>query len=399
MLHVEMGGENIMTSRFAVVVGMGLICVSINPANAADLGGGCCADLEERVAELEATTARKGNRVVSLQVYGQVNKGLLIWDDGVDSDTYVVNNSVENTNIGFTGTAKIAPGLTAGYTMEFDIENAQSDAVTQSDDDAGSDGLVLSKNHFFIESETLGKLTVGEGDPAADGATEVVVAESLRHSDPNFGAGLELRYAAVPLGTHGTTLGDVAGNLGPDGGDYLRYDSPSILGFVLSASWGENDYADAALNFEKEFETVKIAAAVAYIWNNDAGSDTYEQVGGSISLMHIPTGLYAAFQAGSRDHEAAGMADPSFWYVQAGIEKKWLPYGVTTLYGEYGDYDDFAVQGAETTRWGFGLNQKIDSAAMDVYAHATFWSFDGLEENNVAPEDITTVLIGSRIQF
>ena len=33
-------------------------------ANAADLGGNCCADLEERVAELEATTARKGNRKV-----------------------------------------------------------------------------------------------------------------------------------------------------------------------------------------------------------------------------------------------------------------------------------------------------------------------------------------------
>ena len=33
-------------------------------ASAADLGGNCCADLEERIAELEATTARKGNRKV-----------------------------------------------------------------------------------------------------------------------------------------------------------------------------------------------------------------------------------------------------------------------------------------------------------------------------------------------
>jgi hypothetical protein len=31
------------------------------PIQAADLGGDCCADLEERVAELEATTASKGN--------------------------------------------------------------------------------------------------------------------------------------------------------------------------------------------------------------------------------------------------------------------------------------------------------------------------------------------------
>ena len=44
------------------------------PARAADLGGNCCADLEERIAELEATTARKGNRKVSLEVSGFVNE-------------------------------------------------------------------------------------------------------------------------------------------------------------------------------------------------------------------------------------------------------------------------------------------------------------------------------------
>ena len=79
------GGSMKMTSRFALVAAAGLLLgatVSAKAVKAADLGGGCCADLEERVAELEATTARKGNRVVSLQIYGQVNKGLLIWDDG-----------------------------------------------------------------------------------------------------------------------------------------------------------------------------------------------------------------------------------------------------------------------------------------------------------------------------
>jgi hypothetical protein len=43
-------------------------------AKAADLGGNCCADLEERVAELEATTARKGNRKVSLTLSGYVSQ-------------------------------------------------------------------------------------------------------------------------------------------------------------------------------------------------------------------------------------------------------------------------------------------------------------------------------------
>ena len=46
--------------------------LSVSSASAADLGGNCCADLEERIAELEATTARKGNRKVSLTISGWV---------------------------------------------------------------------------------------------------------------------------------------------------------------------------------------------------------------------------------------------------------------------------------------------------------------------------------------
>ena len=44
------------------------------PVEAADLGGDCCADLEERVAELEATTVRKGNKKVKVELYGRMNR-------------------------------------------------------------------------------------------------------------------------------------------------------------------------------------------------------------------------------------------------------------------------------------------------------------------------------------
>jgi hypothetical protein len=49
------------------------------------------ADLEDRVAELEATTVRKGNKTVSVTLYGQVNKAVLFWDDGFEKSTYVVD--------------------------------------------------------------------------------------------------------------------------------------------------------------------------------------------------------------------------------------------------------------------------------------------------------------------
>jgi hypothetical protein len=75
-------------------------------AQAADLGGDCCADLEERVAELEATTARKGNRRVSLTISGQVQTSIMAWDaggrfGGIDGKAAVPNGTADVvTNVG-----------------------------------------------------------------------------------------------------------------------------------------------------------------------------------------------------------------------------------------------------------------------------------------------------------
>ena len=51
------------------------------------LAATCCADLEERVAELEATTVRKDNRQVSVQLYGKINRMVESWDGGGEKNT------------------------------------------------------------------------------------------------------------------------------------------------------------------------------------------------------------------------------------------------------------------------------------------------------------------------
>ena len=91
------------------------------PAAAADLGGDCCADLEERIAELEATTARKGNRKVSLTVSGWVNEAVFFWDDGTERNVYVGTSPVEQSRSGFLGEAKIDADWSAGYIIEIGV--------------------------------------------------------------------------------------------------------------------------------------------------------------------------------------------------------------------------------------------------------------------------------------
>src|SRR5689334_5107509 len=76
-------------------------------AHAADLGGTCCSDLEERVAELEATTAKKGNRKVSLTISGQVDAGLSWVSVGSFDKTQVMQSGNDRSFVAMTGDARI----------------------------------------------------------------------------------------------------------------------------------------------------------------------------------------------------------------------------------------------------------------------------------------------------
>ena len=101
-----------------VAAGLLMGGLGASSASAADLGGNCCADLEERIAELEATTARKGNRKVSLTISGWVGEQVLWWDDGAARGTYVGGlGTTLASHVSFTGQATIMPGWYAGYVL------------------------------------------------------------------------------------------------------------------------------------------------------------------------------------------------------------------------------------------------------------------------------------------
>ncbi len=393
-------GESGLINRFGAIAFASALLGSaaIIPAQAADLGGGCCGDLEERIAELEATTARKGNRVVSLQIYGEITQGLLFWDNGDDSDVFVTDNDALGSVLGFKGEAQIKPGLKAGYKLEMAVQSASSSAVNEDNyGDDPSDNFSIRHNHFYIDSERWGRITLGQASTAADGAAQVGIANTLAVASPDQGTAFSPGGITGP----GLTLGEYASDFDGGRNDIIRYDTPTIYGFTVSASWGDDDYWDIALRFAKEFNSVKVAAAIAYSDDQtfeavrDFGSE-FTQVIGSVAVMHVPTGLFANFAAGERDYDDKDVTG-SFWFVQAGLERKWLPYGTTTLYGEYGNYEDIVREGTSADMWGLGVVQHFDSAAVDLYAQARFYDID----DELAPDadEMSTIMVGSRIQF
>ena len=160
MLDGELRRRTVWT--VSLLVGGFILAGSIT-AEAADFGGNCCADLEERIAELEATTARKGNRKVSLTIYGKVNQAAMYWDDGQEQNTYLVTNDSSRTRFGFKGKAKISSDWSAYYKIEIGIRSANSKRNNQFDMHSGVDqsGLDLRHSEWGLTSKTWGKFGVG----------------------------------------------------------------------------------------------------------------------------------------------------------------------------------------------------------------------------------------------
>ncbi len=237
----------------------------------------------------------------------------------------------------------------------------------------------------------------------------------------------------------------------------VRYDSPTWGGFRFETSYGtntltpvgatqDNHFWDIAGFYTADWNSIKLSLAAAYTATESsayADNDELFQVGGSILHKTSGLGIYAlgqwehpdgsgaagigpggfsfdnpcTFPVGSCFHllgggdpvESFGAPDTNVWYVKPFWRKTWGSMngvglgalGATTLYGEYGQYNDqfvagrnlcgdgfgsgtnvgtfcngffpgvgegVFVTGSEVQRWGLGVVQEIDSAAMHVFA-------------------------------
>src|SRR5215471_8323493 len=178
-------------SRLLVAAGAALLmgAYTHTPAKAADLGGDCCSDLEDGVAELEATTVRKGNKKVSVTVYGQLNRVILWWDDHVESNTYSVDNNYESSRFGFKGSAKIAGDWSGGYRLEIEPTGANSARLNQFNDNNANDPLGplnVRHSYIYVNNKTYGEVRLGlTATPIYNITkdTNVTELEDTMHSD------------------------------------------------------------------------------------------------------------------------------------------------------------------------------------------------------------------------
>ncbi len=455
------GGLLKSASSTALFAALGLLALGAGApaAKAADLGGDCCADLEERVAELEATTARKGNRKVSLTVSGQVTTAVMAWDAGGStdplniaglgpvqgSDVYVVDwTPAGGTYVQFAGSAKISPSLSAGFQVVIAVASgSRSHQVNQLNDDAGgvpANGdteIAMTLSNWYLDHKSLGRLTVGRINMSTAGLSTIDLGGA------GVAANASIGYWNRGFIATGTLLGVIDVNSQANGWSHLlggtamngaslsranavQYTSPTFGGFSVSASWGEDNEWDAALRYAGEHAGFRVAAGLGYRFNyNGLGEVTRDNPGvngpepeqfiASGSILHVSSGLFLTGSYINQDNDTAGRPDTTLWYAQGGISKNWTGLGKTVLYGEYARVENgaenfsnagFAVTGIpaiSTTAevWGLGVVQHIDAAAMELFLSYRRYSaeFDDIPGALLSINDMDVVVGGARIKF
>jgi predicted porin len=419
-----------LSVRFRLLIAVGATALmgalTHAPAKAADLGGDCCADLEERVAELEATTARKGNKKVTVEVYGKVNRAVMWWDDGHEQNVYSIENGYNSDRFGFRGKAKIAGDWSGGYRLEFEHRQAFGRTVSQVDDDNSVDErqLFVRHSYLYVANKKAGELRLGLTSSPKDNINKdtMIYGNFIDTVTQDFFnmQGFFLRTKGFntevgrgqPSGISVSSLKfiDIAKCYSASAQfdcstrrNMVVWDSPKWFGskegngFSVSWGWGEDDIWSASLRYKDNWgENWKVGAGVAYerfrdenIQNSGGGLNGFkrdlQEWAGSASILHDPSGLFVtgAFST-SEDKDTnrinsgifTGTSSPDYigWDAQVGLFRDFIDLGKTTFLVGYTNTED-GIGGAGGARRnlapnslpGLGIRTEITGSEVDKW--------------------------------
>ncbi|MFC1816428.1 hypothetical protein ACFL0M_10935 [Thermodesulfobacteriota bacterium] len=111
---------------------------------------------------------------VNVQLYGQVNRGVLYTNDGNDDYFYHVDNDNSSTRIGILGKSNVSSDISVGTKIEVEFQSNPGNEVDQNNQN-GVGANNFKKRHFdlYFQSKRFGKLSFGFGDTASNSTSEV----------------------------------------------------------------------------------------------------------------------------------------------------------------------------------------------------------------------------------
>ncbi|MAC81226.1 MAG: porin [Rhodobacteraceae bacterium] len=338
--------------------------------------------------------------------YGQLNPGYLSADDGSDTTDELIDNSASNSRVGIWIVQPFDNGMEFSFNLETGLGFRSSSGLSQLNAGDRSwfdwDQQDIRKVDLSLKT-SYGTVWAGQGSMASDGAGQV------DKSGTTLAGYVSLRDVAGAILLRDSTgaLTDVT--IGSafdsyDGGRYgrIRYETPDLAGFTVSAAWGQeildkdsdDEFWDAALRYRGEFGNVLLDAAVGYQSRMRPGAEDRNDTFASASLYHL-SGVSLTLGVGERN--TAG----TYVYTKLGYKRDWLPIGDTAVSIDYYSADDMGLTGTATSSSsdaiGVELVQQVADYNLEGYLGYRSYSFD--DNSATSYKDASTVLVGARWKF
>ena len=353
----------------------------------------------------------KSSTKMKLLLYGQITRGFGVINDGETSTFKQFDNGNTSTRMGIDGQGKITKDVSLRTRVEYEI---RSGSANQFNGQGGETGLVIRHLDAILSHQRLGAVWIGRGDTAGNSTSEMNLL-------PGGEAG-RLGGSTHDLITNAVILDQSSGTVEPaevgtlsrffnsfDGlsrRQRIRYDTPTIAGFKLGASFIDQQSWDVAGHFGGQLGGVKIAAGIAFshaagVLGRTAVSQDFNQLSGSVSVL-TPFGLGATFAGGKQwiDYNS-GVPDtvkrapyniqPAIFYTG-----KWTELGPTGIEYAYQFSNEISAKNDEGQGHSVMLTQVLANTGTDTFV--TFRYFD-VDRNGANPEDLWFMGAGFRARF
>lgn len=332
-------------------------------------------------------------QAIEVELSGQVNRIIMAIDNGEkDGDGIVhADNSMSGTRWRVKAKTDIGNGISAGIRFENQVQSNRSSKVTLASlDTDGSGGNVGGGDELTIRHGSVwfkgswGKLTLGQGDGAANGSTEADI--SATNVADYIGSSKDL-LGSIVYGNTTTTVGSARKKYdGLSRNDNVRYDGGSGP-FAVAFSLGNGDKIELAGKFKTKNILVRAA-----IWDEgDSAGAGVDAVGMAVSASWLAnsgfnlTGSY-------NTSEDKNIEEGVNLYLKAGykINKNAfsISWGQTTL-------DDLATADPDLESDVVSLSY-VNHPMKGVEAYASY-RVESLDVSGA--DDVTALLVGARIKF
>ncbi len=351
------------------------------------------------VAVSSALAAPMAAHAVKYKLSGQINRAAVYQNDGDNSDIQFVDNGASGTRWRMTGSEEIGNGMKVGFNWEWQRSSNPGTAAIGTDGDRAASNSLRKAEVWF--SGGWGKVSLGQGDGAGNGTTEVDLSDTWNVTYVSQTSMIDnIAWRTGAGGTLATTAGAAGLNYGDtytyydafSRYDRIRYDSPALGPVTISLSAGARDKYEGAVRWSQGIGGGQISMGLFYGQHSAGGiDDTY---GGSIAyLFSFGTNLLVSYS--QSQPSGAGATEGTNWYTKIGHK-----FGNNAVSVSYGVSEDapgavgFKNAGAQV-----GFNHNIPKAKVDLYAGVNWATLDSSPAGTPSVDDIFAVAIGTKLKF